>query len=149
MSYLLTEQASQFMAAMYAGMILSGIYDILRIFRRIVRHKNIYVNIEDFVFWNFVGVFLYVLIFLMNDGIIRWFIIASAVVGAYIFHQGIGKYVVKYVTITLKFVINKLLKKTVKKVKIALKRVTGKLGRSYEAESKKKSSKNKIFKKIK
>lgn len=138
MSYFLTEQTNQFLLAMCAGMILSAIYDVIRIFRNVIRHKIYMVNLEDFVYWNFVGVFLYVLIFLVNSGILRWFIIASSMVGAFIFHHGIGKYLVKYISAIIRYIINILLKKPIKKVTIILKKI--KKGKVNE-------SKKKLFKK--
>jgi membrane protein implicated in regulation of membrane protease activity len=126
--------------AMCAGMMLSAVYDVLRIFRNIIRHKNIFINIEDFIFWNFVGIFIYILIFIVNNGILRWFIIASAIVGAFIFHHGIGKYVVKFVSVILNYIINILLKKPFKKVTITLNKAVSKKGKVNE-------SKNKLFKK--
>ena len=140
MSYFLTEQTNQFLLAMCAGMILSAIYDVIRIFRKVIRHKMCVVNLEDFIYWNFVGVFIYALIFLVNSGILRWFIIASAMVGAFIFHYGIGKYLVRYISAILNFIINLLLKKPIKKVKITLKKIKkGKMDESKKKQFKKKS----------
>lgn len=119
MSYFLGEQARQFLMAMFAGMILSAIYDVIRIFRNIVRHRRIWISIEDFIFWNFVGVFLYIMIFYSNNGMLRWFIIGSALLGAVLYHRGIGRFVVKYINT----VINILLKKPIKKAKILLVKV--------------------------
>lgn len=120
MSYFLWNQARQFITAMFSGMVLSALYDVIRIFRNIVKHRRIWISIEDFIFWNFVGVFIYIIIFYSNDGIIRWFIIVSAFVGAIIYHKGIGRFVVKYVSIIINSVINILLKKPVKKAKILI-----------------------------
>lgn len=120
MSYFLGEQARQFLMAMFVGMILSAIYDVIRIFRNIVRHRRIWISIEDFIFWNFVGVFLYIMIFYSNNGILRWFIIGSALLGAGLYHRGIGRFVVKYLSLIINTVINNLLKKPIKKAKILL-----------------------------
>lgn len=118
MSYFLTNQASQFLSAMFAGMVLSCIYDVFRIFRNVIKHKSVWINVEDFFYWNFVGIFLYVLIFYSNDGILRWFIIASAILGAFVYNIGIGRFIVKYLSVLINFVINNLLKKPVKKATI-------------------------------
>lgn len=118
MSYFLTNQASQFLSAIFAGMILSCIYDVFRIFRNVIKHNSIWVNVEDFFYWNFVGIFLYVLIFYSNDGILRWFIIASAILGAFLYNIGIGRFMVKYLSVLINFIINNLLKKPVKRATI-------------------------------
>ncbi|MBQ1193448.1 MAG: spore cortex biosynthesis protein YabQ [Lachnospiraceae bacterium] len=120
MSYFLTTQASQFLLAMCAGMFLSAVYDVIIIFRNVIKHNSFWLNVEDFLYWNFVGIFLYIVIFISNDGILRWFIIASAFLGAYLFHASIGRFVVKYSSIAIKFIINTVLKKPIKKVTIVI-----------------------------
>lgn len=120
MSYFLWNQASQFVTAMFSGMILSAFYDVIRIFRNVIKHRRIWISIEDFIFWNFVGIFLYIMIFYSNNGILRWFIIGSAFLGAIIYHRGIGRFVVKYISIIINTVINILLKKPIKKAKILI-----------------------------
>ena len=102
------------------GALLDAIYEILRILRKVVRHHIVVVNIEDFIYWNFVGVFLYIVIFISNNGILRWFIIAAAVGGAYLFHMSIGHIMVEIVSKILKYFINKVLKNNAKKVKIKM-----------------------------
>ncbi len=60
---------SFFLTAILTGMFLAGVYDLILIFRNIIKHKNIFVSIEDFIYWNFVGIFLYIVIFVSNSGI--------------------------------------------------------------------------------
>ena len=69
------------------------------------------------------GVFLYIMIFYSNNGILRWFIIGSALLGAVLYHRGIGRFVVKYLSLIINTVINNLLKKPIKKAKILLVKV--------------------------
>lgn len=120
MSGFLSNQITQFFIAVFAGALLDAIYEILRILRKVVRHHIVVVNIEDFIYWNFVGVFLYIVIFISNNGILRWFIIAAAVGGAYLFHMSIGHIMVEIVSKILKFFINKVLKNIAKKVKMKM-----------------------------
>lgn len=99
------------------------------------------------------GIFLYIVIFVSNNGILRWFIIAFAIVGAWIFHNGVGKFVVKYVSRGMNILINTVLKKPVKKVTMYIKNMVRKVfikfsfrkGRTNEPK-KKKFKKHKILK---
>lgn len=99
------------------------------------------------------GILLYIVIFVSNSGILRWFIIAFAMVGAWIFHKGVGQFVVMYVSKGLNLLINMVLKKPVKKVTMYItkmvRRVFMKLsfrkGRTNEPK-KKKFKKHKILK---
>lgn len=56
-------------------------YDVLRIFRRIVPHSKGIVNSEDILFWVGASVFIFQVIYRLNDGNIRGFGILCMVVG--------------------------------------------------------------------
>ena len=59
--------------ALICGMVIAVVYDVLRIYRNIVPHFNIIVGIEDFIFWNIAGIYLFAVMFGANDGIVRGF----------------------------------------------------------------------------
>ena len=55
-------------SSVLVGMGLFFLYDILRIFRRILPHGNIWIGVEDFLYWIiFTGV-VFVLLYRENDG---------------------------------------------------------------------------------
>lgn len=51
-------EAEAFLRAFFTGMLLCGIYEALRIFRRLIRHHPLFVSVEDFIYWLFAGFFL-------------------------------------------------------------------------------------------
>ena len=58
-------------SSVLVGMGLFFLYDILRIFRRILPHGNIWIGVEDFLYWIiFTGV-VFVLLYRENDGMVR------------------------------------------------------------------------------
>ena len=60
-------------SSVLVGMGLFFLYDILRIFRRILPHGNIWIGVEDFLYWIiFTGV-VFVLLYRENDGMVRGF----------------------------------------------------------------------------
>ena len=52
-------EAEAFLRAFFTGMLLCGIYEALRIFRRLIRHHPLFVSVEDFIYWLFAGFFLF------------------------------------------------------------------------------------------
>lgn len=72
------------MIFLYAG--LSGIvvlfsYQILRLLRRLVRHHIIVVNLEDFIYWIGVSIYLFRQMYKTTYGSIRWFFVLGVVCG--------------------------------------------------------------------
>ena len=100
--------------------VIMALYDILRLFRRIVSHSNIIVGLEDFLFWNMAGIFIFALIYAENDGRIRWFIVVGICMGAWIYAKSFGSFLVKYTAKYINKLVNIVLKKPINKVKIAL-----------------------------
>lgn len=102
-----------FLHAALTGIVLSNVYDILRIWRRVHSHGCMLVAVEDFFYW--IGSALYIFYVLMkeNNGIIRWFFIVGIVLGMAVYNLTIGPYIVKYMSKILKKildVVNKILK---------------------------------------
>ena len=74
----------------FNGVLLAWIYDNIRAFRRIVRHKTVvFMSVEDIIYGIYAGLSVFVMCFKVADGIIRGFIIMGIlllqVVFAFIF----------------------------------------------------------------
>lgn len=69
-----------------------AVYDILRVFRRLVRHSFFAVSAEDFLYWVFVGIEAFLFLYRENDGTIRWFVLAGIGLGMLIFSMGISRF---------------------------------------------------------
>ena len=60
----------------FNGVLLAWIYDNIRAFRRIVRHKTVaFMSVEDIIYGIYAGLSVFVMCFKVADGIIRGFII--------------------------------------------------------------------------
>lgn len=88
--------------AVVYGAILSVAYDVLRIFRRVIPHKRWLVDAEDFLFWTAAGLTVFSMLYTENDGVIRGFILVGMILGAWMYHEGVSKYFVKYTSNILK-----------------------------------------------
>lgn len=120
MEEFIVKEAELFLDSMFTGLVIMALYDILRLLRRIVSHSNIIVGLEDFLFWNMAGIFIFALIYSENDGRIRWFIIVGICMGAWIYAQSFGSFLVKYTAKYINKLVNIVLKKPINKVKMAL-----------------------------
>lgn len=94
-----------FLVSILCGVILLVVYDIIRIFRRIIRHSKILVAIEDILFWVASSIFIFIMMYRQNNGDIRGFSIMGMVIGMIIYNQLISNIVVN----TSTTVINKII----------------------------------------
>jgi spore cortex biosynthesis protein YabQ len=116
------------------GIAVISMYDILRIFRRIVKHGVFAIGLEDFIYWVGSSFFVFHIIYIRNDGIIRGFAILAIILGMLIYNVTISHVLVKYISMVLNKIIDivtapikwivkkssKLLKNCYKAVKIML-----------------------------
>lgn len=68
-------QAQLFLLSVLLGGILGLVYDCLRVFRHIIPHKRLWVQLEDGVYWLCSVIFAFVVILGANAGEIRFFMI--------------------------------------------------------------------------
>ena len=68
------------MSALFLGMVLALEYDCIRIFRRVIRHKNIWVmSAEDILYWIYAAVTVFCMTYEVNDGIAIFVVIVEMV----------------------------------------------------------------------
>lgn len=117
------QEISVFLEAAWYGMLITIFYDVLRIFRRIIKHHDIVVGIQDFLFWVIVGVLIFSMIFQCNDGVVRGYIFLALLIGACVYHKSVSSFLVKYISEILNFILTLLLKKPLKWAKIIFIRI--------------------------
>lgn len=76
-----TEVAIFFYAAL-TGISVLSVYKILIYFRRLVPHKHIAENLEDFIFWVAASGYVFAKIYETTYGGIRWFFVLGLIGGA-------------------------------------------------------------------
>ena len=108
-SSLIIWEQSTFFAALFMGMMFAFIYDCIRVFRRVFKHKHVYtMAVEDILFWFYVSIRVFTCLYERNNGIIRGFIVISQIFGALIYRYAFGKLFVKYMTGLLIFIFKPL-----------------------------------------
>lgn len=71
--------------AMGAGVLIPFLYDWLRIFRKVVPHKQFVVSLEDFFFWVFCAISVFLWMYRVSNGSMRWFAVAGALFSMYLY----------------------------------------------------------------
>lgn len=87
------------------GVVLFFIYDILRIFRRIVPHGNIWIGIEDFIYWLVCTGAVFVMLYQENDGMVRGFALGGIILGMVLYFGIFSRFVIRMNVLVLKTVL--------------------------------------------
>jgi len=119
------------------GALILLAYDQLRVIRRIISHNNIFITIQDIIFWILASIFIFAMLYVKNDGIIRGFSVMGMVIGMVLYHYILSDLIVMLISrgillllrplsITIKYIRKGgsfLLKKGKNFLKIILKRL--------------------------
>ncbi len=95
MSMEIQQEIHFLMSTVFLGVILTFLYDWLRILRQTIKHRQLWVSLEDFVYWCVSFCFSFQLLYKENNGIIRWFSVAGAAVGMILYKLTLSPYFVK------------------------------------------------------
>lgn len=108
MSETISAELFFFLHAALTGILLSVVYDLFRILRRVYTHGCFLIAVEDACYW--LGSALYITYVLMkeNDGVIRWYFIFGILLGMLLYNLTISRYLVeplsKFINYILHFV---------------------------------------------
>lgn len=88
--------------SLLVGVGLFFLYDLFRIFRRIVPHGNIWIGIEDFLYWVICTGAVFVMLYQENDGMVRGFALGGVVVGMLLYYLLFSRLVIRVNVLVLK-----------------------------------------------
>lgn len=91
------------------GIMITVLYDTLRILRRLIKHGNMWIAIEDMGFWIVCSISIFSLLMEENNGILRWFAVLGSLLGMIIFKVTVSRFYVKYTTQIIQWVVRRLL----------------------------------------
>ena len=114
--------------ALLMGIFITFIYDLLRIFRRVVPHKNFFVSAEDLFFWIYCGGEVFLLMYHESDGTLRWFAVMGALAGMYLYMKLVSPLLVEYVSLGLIQILEflkKILRLLLKPVRFLIRKTAG------------------------
>lgn len=96
--------------ALSMGIFITFVYDILRIFRRVIPHRMFFVSVEDICFWIYCAVKVFLMMHHESNGTLRWFAILGALAGMAIYKKVFSHFFVKWVSHILQKAVDFLVK---------------------------------------
>ena len=86
------------------GFKLAVIYDGIVVLRNVLKHREIFVYIEDFIYWIYCAFFVFEHLYEIGDGHVRWYMALGVGIGMLAYKLTISKWLVKRVS----FLLNKV-----------------------------------------
>ena len=130
MSSIITNQSILFLTAVQIGILMGIIFDLIRIFRKLIRHPNFLVQIEDMLFWVVCALIGFYRLYVCNYAEIRPFVFVGMILGAFFYFMTFSVIFMKIATIVIQYVkavIRKLIGAVVKYMIYPLKNLIRKL----------------------
>ena len=95
MSEVIHQETTVFALSVVLGVGLAFFYDLLRIFRRMIRHGVLATGVEDILFWFLSACFLFALMFYGTSGALRGYVPAGAGLGALLYLQTASPWLIR------------------------------------------------------
>ena len=86
------------------GVLILVLYDLLRIFRRVVPHGVWSVAAEDILYWIGTALLIFQLLYRENDGAVRGYALFAVAAGMLLYHQTLSSWVVEHIAGILRLV---------------------------------------------
>lgn len=80
------------------GIVITFVYDLFRIWRRVCIHNRFFVSLEDLIFWFFCAVSVFYLMHTQSNGTLRWFAVLGALTGMLAYKKTISPFFVKWMS---------------------------------------------------
>ena len=85
MSQEIVQELTFFIHSALMGLIITFVYDWIRVFRRLFKHGTVLMSVEDLFFWLACGIGVFYMLYRENDGTLRWFAVLGAALGMFLY----------------------------------------------------------------
>lgn len=85
MAMLIYDEVELFLVCLGLGALLAFIYDVVRVFRLLFRHKDWLVDVEDLLFWIFTAWLVFRTLFAYNRGALRGYAFLGMFLGVMLY----------------------------------------------------------------
>lgn len=99
----ITRQAMIFLMTITLGCCFCFLYDVIRIIRRIIPHKNILIQVEDGIYWSFISLMMFYFMLYTSYGEIRVFSVIGVFIGMILYAFIISPIFMKISTYIINF----------------------------------------------
>ncbi|MFG6330886.1 MAG: spore cortex biosynthesis protein YabQ [Lachnospiraceae bacterium] len=83
--------------AVLRGVLILILYDLLRIFRRVVPHGVLAVALEDVLYWAGTALLVFQLLYRENDGAVRGYALVAVAAGMLLYHRTVSGWMVEHI----------------------------------------------------
>jgi len=98
MNKAITFELQFFLVSIFSGTLILLVYDGFRIVRRLIKHNEVFLAIEDLIFWVAASVFIFAMMYQENNGIIRGFSVMGMTIGMVLYHYILSELFVDMIT---------------------------------------------------
>ncbi len=101
MTSVIFKEINFFMISIAWGGLILILYDVLRIFRNLIKHSIVVSTIEDIIYWIICGFLVFQMMYKHNNGIIRAFSILGMLIGMIIYRYLFSDIIVESLSLLL------------------------------------------------
>ena len=123
MNEIVCSQSELFFTSIQIGIVIGIIFDTIRIFRKMIKHPNFVVQIEDILFWVCSGFTGFYMLYNCNYADIRPYILLGMIMGAIFYFLTFSILAMKIMTYIIEFVkdiLHKLYLSVIKPIKVMI-----------------------------
>ena len=110
MSSGISRELQFFGLAVLRGVFILVLYDLLRIFRRVLPHGVWAIALEDVLYWIATALLIFQLLYRENDGAVRGYALLAVASGMVLYHQTFSNFLVAHIAGILNWCLGILLK---------------------------------------
>ena len=124
MNEMVSSQSMLFLASVEIGVLMGVLFDLIRIFRKILKHPNFLVQIEDMLYWIICALLGFYRLYICNYAAIRPYICIGIILGAVFYFLTFSIIFMKIATAIINYVkslVSKLIKLIVTPIKAFIK----------------------------
>lgn len=92
------------------GIMITAVYDVFLILRRLIRHSLLLISLEDLLFWIGCAIGVFMMLYEENNGILRWFAVLGATLGMILYKVSISEYVISIMSTVIGWIFHMLFK---------------------------------------
>lgn len=95
MSQSIVSEVTFFLHSFLMGIVITFVYDGFIILRRLIRHSDLLISLEDMIFWIACAIGVFYMLYEENKGILRWFAVLGASLGMILYKKTVSPLLVR------------------------------------------------------
>lgn len=104
MNQMVSSQSMLFLTSVQIGILMGVLFDLIRIFRKLLKHPNFLVQIEDMLYWVTCGFVGFYMLYICNYADIRPYIFIGIILGAVFYFLTFSVIFMKIATLVINYI---------------------------------------------